>query len=240
MDDTTVSESNAESWAYVEYQTATGAEKARILKARSIMMEHTDWVLDGYEAYYVAPDGTRERIPSFSAVFPEWDITQVWAYRREEKALLAQSKTLQNEVLGRNNGKNSNVAAPRIQDDRPNETLELKDSDTFTYNVPVEVVGQNAATIASKSMGAGVRKYVIIPAYMTGIDKCNIGLSFRHASTGDIYDMGFKQNIPAMGKLQLYSISGYTESDKVLYRASTSCAQPGWVTFWYYNYLVTK
>ena len=235
LNDTTVSESNAESWAYMDYSAATATEKARILKARSIMMEQTDWVLDGYKAFCVMPDGITEELPAFSEVFPGWDITQIWAYRNEERALLEENNITQSEILSSYNGLNGDVVSPQLQEPNPGEVLELKDSDTFTKVVPVQVVGQNAPILAEKSMWKGVHKYVVVPAYMTGIDKCNIGFSMR-INGDDASDIGFKQDMPAMSSIVFYSIASHSENDSICIRASTSCSQNGWVTFWYYCY----
>ena len=229
--DTTVSENNAESWAYQDYNSATASEKAHILKARSIVMQQTDWVLDGIEAYYVAPDGTREALPAFSEVFPNWDITQVWAYSAKERAQLAENTSYAMSESG------NNIPTPRLVDPVEGEILELELNKDFTCEVPV-ATSQKAPDNykVSLSTDGEHHKYVVVPAYLTGINECNIGLSTYFGNT--TYEIGSKSHMPAGSQLVYYSYEeSFMAGGTMNIRTSTSSSQSGWGTFWVYKYL---
>ncbi len=48
-----------------------------IWKAREVIIYSQSWVADGFECYVTSPDGTRETIPSFSELFPGWELPAI-------------------------------------------------------------------------------------------------------------------------------------------------------------------
>lgn len=175
LSDTTVNSENVESWAYKDYFRESNSEKANILKARSIMMQKTDWVADGFIGYYTAPDGTVEEIPSFSEVFPDWDIKQIWAYNNKVDVLTKQATA------------SKSLATPWPE--------------YFNCNIPV-ATDQFAPMKHITSM-VGTGNYTTTVLSLNTCTTCNIGYNFKiHGGYGE--DVGFKGNIPVGGNFSVY------------------------------------
>jgi hypothetical protein len=197
MNDSTVSLNNAETWAYEDYSKGTDFEKVNILKARSIMMQHTDWVADGFIGIYTAPDGTQEVLPTFSEVFPDWDYEQICAY---------------------NCAYNNQVDALTEQ-----ETVSLfaVKNEYFDCDIPVVTSG-NAPNVHFSEMYVGNTNYMTTNRWMYTCTTCNIGYSIDEDGVGT-YDVGYRENIPAGGGFGIYtpSTSGYCYMDVLKVRVST-------------------
>lgn len=232
VEDTTVVLSNAETWAYKDYSAATNLDKANILKARSMMMEQTDWAADGFPAYYVAPDGTVEEIPFFSEVFPDWDIEQIWAYKNEVRELSAAKSAL-------------SVAAPLeetqayipliAQGPTPRLRYQLRNSDDFSASIPAAVDGVVAPDVFSSNMGPTVMEHRTTVKTLTGPTTCNIGYTVTTPhSTIDTY---FKRGVPKDGMMVQLFIDIYTNADTIAVRVSTE-STPGKGTFNHSDYWV--
>lgn len=194
LNDTTVTFENAEIWAYKDYSTATKSERTNILKARSIMMQKTDWVADGFIGYYTAPDGTVEEMPSFSEVFPDWDIEQIWAYNNKVDALTEQVTA--SETLDLNT-----VVFPQY----------------FDCDIPV-ATDEYAPLAHITSMDWGTGNYRTTVQSLTTCTTCNIG--YKLTNGGTTTDVGFKENIPVDGDFSVY-FSGVSYLNVLRVRVST-------------------
>lgn len=60
--------------AYRDLKTAGKEEQAKILEARKLIINSTDWVADGYNANTIDADGKRVPFPHFSELFPGWEM----------------------------------------------------------------------------------------------------------------------------------------------------------------------
>ncbi len=63
----------AEEWAYQDLESATLAEKEKILEARNTLIFHESWAADGWTITIERADGTIEKVPNFSSLFPGWE-----------------------------------------------------------------------------------------------------------------------------------------------------------------------
>lgn len=66
-----------EYYAYKDYETASREMKAVILEARNIIIFSYSWVADGYEGGITCSEGFYEELPSFSDLFPEWELPYI-------------------------------------------------------------------------------------------------------------------------------------------------------------------
>ena len=64
----------AQAFAYMDLDTAPVALQETIRKAREVIIYSQSWVADGFECYVTSPDGTKKMIPSFSELFPGWEL----------------------------------------------------------------------------------------------------------------------------------------------------------------------
>ena len=67
----------AEKIAYMDIDDATPDMTEKILEARDVIINNTSWAADEYPAYVEHVDGSIEKLPSFSEVFPDWDLPTV-------------------------------------------------------------------------------------------------------------------------------------------------------------------
>jgi hypothetical protein len=65
---------SANELAYCDIEIAPAEWQQKISDARYPIIYSESWAADGQEAAYVHPDGTVEKIPAFSDVFPGWEI----------------------------------------------------------------------------------------------------------------------------------------------------------------------
>ena len=49
------------------------AEKEKILEARNTLIFHESWAADGWTITIERADGTIEKVPNFSSLFPGWE-----------------------------------------------------------------------------------------------------------------------------------------------------------------------
>ena len=61
----------------MDLDTAPAELQETIQKAREVIIYSQSWVADGFECYVTSPDGTRETIPSFSELFPGWELPAI-------------------------------------------------------------------------------------------------------------------------------------------------------------------
>ena len=73
-DDADMTLEEAQSFAYMDLDATPAELQETIRKAREIIIYSRSWVADGFECYVTSPDGTRETIPSFSELFPGWEL----------------------------------------------------------------------------------------------------------------------------------------------------------------------
>lgn len=73
-DDADMTLEEAHSFAYMDLDTAPADLQETIRQAREVIIYSQSWVADGFECYVTSPDGTRETIPSFSELFPGWEL----------------------------------------------------------------------------------------------------------------------------------------------------------------------
>ena len=66
----------AAAYAYLDLETASPELADTILAARNTIIYHSTWVADGYKAQIVdvATGEVLEEVPTFSELFPGWDI----------------------------------------------------------------------------------------------------------------------------------------------------------------------
>ncbi len=76
-DDADMTWEEAQSYAYMDLETAPEELQKKILEAREVIIYSQSWVADGFECYVTSPDGTRETIPSFSELFPGWELPTI-------------------------------------------------------------------------------------------------------------------------------------------------------------------
>ncbi len=76
-DDAGMTLEEAQSFAYMDLDTAPEELREIILKAREVIIYSRAWVADGLEAYVTSPDGTRSALPSFSELFPGWELPTI-------------------------------------------------------------------------------------------------------------------------------------------------------------------
>ena len=67
----------AQSFAYMDLDTAPAELRETILKAREVIIYSQSWVADGLEAYITSPDGTKKSVPAFSELFPGWELPTI-------------------------------------------------------------------------------------------------------------------------------------------------------------------
>lgn len=68
-------ELSAETYAYMDLETASPEMQERILKAREEIIFSQSWAADGVDLYLVdLQTGERTQLPAFSELFPEWDV----------------------------------------------------------------------------------------------------------------------------------------------------------------------
>lgn len=67
----------AQSFAYMDLDTAPAELRETILKAREVIIYSQSWVADGLEAYITSPDGTKRSVPAFSELFPGWELPTI-------------------------------------------------------------------------------------------------------------------------------------------------------------------
>jgi hypothetical protein len=67
---------SAEELAYVELADAPAEWQQKILDARYTIIYSNSWTADG-QGEYVHPDGTVEKLPKFSDLFPGWDMPKM-------------------------------------------------------------------------------------------------------------------------------------------------------------------
>lgn len=74
--DTKAALAEAELYAYLDVDSASPAMKEKILDARNTIIFSKDWVADGHDGYVidVETDQILETLPSFSSLFPDWDL----------------------------------------------------------------------------------------------------------------------------------------------------------------------
>ncbi len=71
-----------DSIAYLDTKNASPELRDKILDARcAIVYGDQAWTVDG-AVYRLLPDGSREEIPEFSALFPGWDVSEISTYAR--------------------------------------------------------------------------------------------------------------------------------------------------------------
>lgn len=84
----------AEQYAYMDLDSASDDMKETILEARSTIIYSESWVADGYTGYIIDDaDGTVEEVPSFSELFPDWDMPTVDDTAVEDATNMAESQT---------------------------------------------------------------------------------------------------------------------------------------------------
>lgn len=76
-DDADMTLEEAQSFAYMDLDAAPAELQETIRKAREVIIYSRSWVADGFECYVTSPDGTRETIPSFSELFPGWELPAI-------------------------------------------------------------------------------------------------------------------------------------------------------------------
>lgn len=66
-----------EEFAYLDYSSADSDMKELILEARrNIVYGNTSWSVDG-QASIIRADGTEEKVPKFSELYPNWDLDEI-------------------------------------------------------------------------------------------------------------------------------------------------------------------
>ena len=65
---------DAQVYAYMSLDSVDSKMGELILEARKEIIFSTSWSVDGVDMYINRQDGTTERVPKFSELFPEWDI----------------------------------------------------------------------------------------------------------------------------------------------------------------------
>ena len=68
----------AKDLAYMDINLASADLREAILEARNQVIFSVPWAADGVSAYIVYEDGTKEALPQFSDVFPNWEIPLVY------------------------------------------------------------------------------------------------------------------------------------------------------------------
>lgn len=78
----------AKEYAYLDYDSATDEMRERILEARKIIIFNSNWVADGYSGCIqnVKTGEIIETLPTFSELFPDWDIPR---YTNENESITA-------------------------------------------------------------------------------------------------------------------------------------------------------
>ena len=76
-DDEGMTLGEAQAYAYMDLDAAPAELQEIIRKAREVIIYSQTWVADGLEAYVTSPDGTVERVPAFSELFPGWELPTV-------------------------------------------------------------------------------------------------------------------------------------------------------------------
>lgn len=218
VSDVRVTKESAPDWAYKNYVQASGTEKANILKARLLMLEQSDWAADGTIAYYTAPDGTRERIPSFSEVFPDWDFGQINAFMNAAIELAANNEAYQAGSIA--------LSASRGGRD---PSLDYSDADYYYQNhsradfnaqIPVMVQGTNAPTVYTTTMLTTVSLHKTTINSLSGCGTCGIGY-IAHVSKEGYLLNAYKQDIPAGGSFEQMYIPVFEPTDTLDVRVSS-------------------
>lgn len=75
--------SEAAAYAYMDLESASDEMKEKILAARETIIYSQGWVADGFSAVVTRADGTVESLPTFSELFPEWEMPDVEVTQEE-------------------------------------------------------------------------------------------------------------------------------------------------------------
>lgn len=78
--------------AYMDVNSASAEMQERILEAREVIIESESWVADGWNTTITHADGTVEEVPTFSELFPGWDIP-VCESANATRSILAETYT---------------------------------------------------------------------------------------------------------------------------------------------------
>lgn len=192
--------------AYLDYDSATPEMKEKILAARNQIIFSTSWVADGYSASIgnVKTGEIIRVLPSFSELFPGWDIPVLAVPDVADNALPDESQSIMNPIID-----------PIDPDDWVGLTT------TYYYLPAATNVPTNpffSSYINSYTMGRVVRTYA---TSLTASETINIGYS--NATTG--VSLGYATELYPYDELRLYNAGGIN----LAVRASTY-SSPGWST----------
>ena len=68
----------AQEYAHMDINDVTSEIlRDKILEARQTIIYDNSWVADGNEGYVKHADGTIEKLPCFSELFPEWNMPEI-------------------------------------------------------------------------------------------------------------------------------------------------------------------
>ena len=74
ISDEVLKEEDVQQLAEMPLDTATPEMKEKILAARNEIIFGQSWAADGVELYVERRDGTVEKVPEFSELFPGWEV----------------------------------------------------------------------------------------------------------------------------------------------------------------------
>lgn len=187
--------------AYLDIENVSPEMQKKILDAREKIIFSTDWVADGFEMRIEDTEGNLiETVPSFSEVFPDWDLPVLDAeYMTDVPAFPNDFSNVVTTAARSSYWMRLGSFSYYLK--RP--TNEITDPFVEGYADPEEV-GSEIATYAT---------------YLTSSETCNIG--YTNAKNGA--SLGYKSRL-TLGEVCI--ISG-VENMKVGIRASTY-STPGW------------
>lgn len=197
---------SAEQYAYLDLNSASTDLQEKILEARKTIIFSQDWVADGFTGYIqdVETGEILKELPSFSSVFPDWDIPIL-------------DPVTESETVG-------NLSPVQMEA----EITPLADLDSWlrlgSFSTYLNSASSSNAdpfvsfTMDPYSMGTSVRAYATA---LTSSQTCNIG--FSDPSTGVSYISG-----TYLSPNQAVSLHGLYYTD-IAVRASTF-STPGWAT----------
>lgn len=199
----------ASQYAYLDLESATPDMQEKILDARNTIIFSKDWVADGYEGYVedVTTGEVIETLPTFSSLFPGWDLP-------------VDKMTPVSAQAGTPDWMTAPFSPAPLSVKSASDWLRLGSTG---YYIPAASNSHDAApfvtfTVDMFDMGTSIRSYA---TYLRSSADYNLG--YKNASTG--VSLGYKNHLKANQAFAINNVGGMN----LAIRASTY-STPGYAT----------
>lgn len=227
-------ELSTEAYAYMDLETASPEMQEKILKAREEIIFSQSWAADDVSLYVVDIEtGERERVPSFSELFPGWDLPSYDPEIEEESEETIAipyyvDPDVDAEIPEYNSEDLEKLPDPPDNVERQGEDLNADHATRRVYSGAV-YLRNPSDTEASTPFFTFYKEAIEVYTYaslLTASETYNIG--YRNVTTGNY--LGYVLRIPYGAGCSLVGSGQYY----CAVRASTY-STPGWSTLNVYN-----